>query len=973
MFESEFADGKRLRFCASLALWWLLTVAYSATDPNDLKVLDDFRKGLDNPELLEWPVNGDDPCGPPKWPHVYCSGDRIAQIQVQGLGLKGLLPLNFNQLSMLSNIGLQRNGFYGALPSFSGLSELRFAYLDNNNFDTIPPGFFDGLSSLQVLALDYNPLNKTSGWSLPPELATSAELTNLSLINCNLVGPLPGYLGELPSLTVLKLSYNRLSGEIPASFNQSMTQILWLNDQDGGGMSGTLDVIPSMLSLTQLWLHGNRFSGTIPENIGALSSLKDLNLNQNQLVGPIPESLARMELEKLDLNNNLFTGPIPKFKSVNVSCDSNYFCLPDPGIQCAPQVNALLGFVAAVNYPENLVNQWTGNDPCEGPWFGLSCNSMSKVSIINLPRHNLSGTLSPSVADLDSLLEIRLAGNQLHGQVPENYTELKSLRLLDLSGNSLQPPLPKFRNSIKVVIEGNPLLVNQKMPRPGPSAAPSPDSSPSPTNRTSTSDPLPTNSKGSKTPLKGSNSGPAPTQVQPQMRRNRHYKLILVGFSVLMIVLLVILLSVYCCWKGKKKASVEAPSSIVVHPRDPSDPENQVKVVVSDHTNMSLFTHSSGSRHSTGTENSHMVEGGNIIISVQVLSKVTKNFSPENELGRGGFGTVYKGELYDGTKIAVKRMEAGPASSKALDEFQCEIAVLSKVRHRHLVSLLGYSIESNERLLVYEYMPQGALSRHLFHWEANGLEPLSWKKRFTIALDVAKGMEYLHSLAGQIFIHRDLKSSNILLGDDFRAKVSDFGLVKLAPDGERSVTTRLAGTFGYLAPEYAVMGKITTKVDVFSYGVVLMELLTGLTALDESRPEESRYLAEWFWRIKSSKEKLTKALDGAVEANEETLESISIVADLASLCTAREPNHRPDMGHVVNALTPLVEKWKPTNDESDSPFGIDFGLPLPQMLKVWQETEKNESGSTTTLDDSSGSIPARPTGFAESFTSADGR
>ncbi|PKI73368.1 hypothetical protein CRG98_006306 [Punica granatum] len=838
MFESEFADGKRLRFCASLALWWLLTVAYSATDPNDLKVLDDFRKGLDNPELLEWPVNGDDPCGPPKWPHVYCSGDRIAQIQVQGLGLKGLLPLNFNQLSMLSNIGLQRNGFYGALPSFSGLSELRFAYLDNNNFDTIPPGFFDGLSSLQVLALDYNPLNKTSGWSLPPELATSAELTNLSLINCNLVGPLPGYLGELPSLTVLKLSYNRLSGEIPASFNQSMTQILWLNDQDGGGMSGTLDVIPSMLSLTQLWLHGNRFSGTIPENIGALSSLKDLNLNQNQLVGPIPESLARMELEKLDLNNNLFTGPIPKFKSVNVSCDSNYFCLPDPGIQCAPQVNALLGFVAAVNYPENLVNQWTGNDPCEGPWFGLSCNSMSKVSIINLPRHNLSGTLSPSVADLDSLLEIRLAGNQLHGQVPENYTELKSLRLLDLSGNSLQPPLPKFRNSIKVVIEGNPLL-------------------------------------------------------------------------------------------GKKKASVEAPSSIVVHPRDPSDPENQVKV--------------------------------------------TKNFSPENELGRGGFGTVYKGELYDGTKIAVKRMEAGPASSKALDEFQCEIAVLSKVRHRHLVSLLGYSIESNERLLVYEYMPQGALSRHLFHWEANGLEPLSWKKRFTIALDVAKGMEYLHSLAGQIFIHRDLKSSNILLGDDFRAKVSDFGLVKLAPDGERSVTTRLAGTFGYLAPEYAVMGKITTKVDVFSYGVVLMELLTGLTALDESRPEESRYLAEWFWRIKSSKEKLTKALDGAVEANEETLESISIVADLASLCTAREPNHRPDMGHVVNALTPLVEKWKPTNDESDSPFGIDFGLPLPQMLKVWQETEKNESGSTTTLDDSSGSIPARPTGFAESFTSADGR
>lgn len=169
------------------------------------------------------------------------------------------------------------------------------------------------------------------------------------------------------------------------------------------------------------------------------------------------------------------------------------------------------------------------------------------------------------------------------------------------------------------------------------------------------------------------------------------------------------------------------------------------------------------------------------------------------------------------------------------------------------------------------------------------------------------------------------------------------------------------------------MGKVTTKVDVFSYGVVLMELLTGLTALDENRPEENRYLAEWFWRIKSRKEKLREALDGSIEANEETLESISTVADLAGLCTAREPHHRPDMGHVVNTLTPLVEKWKPTNSDSDSPFDIDFGLPLPQMLKVWQETEKNESSGSTAIDDSSGSIPARPTGFAESFTSADGR
>jgi serine/threonine protein kinase len=237
--------------------------------------------------------------------------------------------------------------------------------------------------------------------------------------------------------------------------------------------------------------------------------------------------------------------------------------------------------------------------------------------------------------------------------------------------------------------------------------------------------------------------------------------------------------------------------------------------VVSHDTNGSASTitgNGSASRTSSGIGESHVFEAGNLVISVQVLRNVTKNFASENELGRGGFGVVYKGELDDGTKIAVKRMEAGVISSKGLDEFQAEIAVLSKVRHRHLVSLLGYSIEGCERILVYEYVPQGALSRHLFHWKSLELEPLSWKRRLNIALDVARGMEYLHSLAHQSFIHRDLKSSNILLGDDFRAKVSDFGLVKLAPDGEKSVVTRLAGTFGYLAPEYA------GKHSIFCYG-----------------------------------------------------------------------------------------------------------------------------------------------------------
>nr|TKR59071.1 putative receptor protein kinase TMK1 [Populus alba] len=856
-----------------LLLLGCVTLGYSVTDPNDLKILLDFQKGLENPELLKWPANGDDPCGPPLWPHVFCSDGRVTQIQVQSMGLKGPLPQNFNQLSKLYNIGLQRNNFTGKLPTFKGLSELEFAFLDYNNFDTIPSDFFVGLSSLRVLALDSNPLNESTGWSLPSELADSVQLTNLSASSSNLAGSLPDFLGSMQSLSNLRLSYNRLSGEIPASFEKSLMSTLLLNNQEGGGMSGPIDVIASMTSLSQLWLHGNSFTGTIPENIGDLSLLRDLNLNGNKLVGLVPQSLADMPLDNLDLSNNQLMGPVPNFKAGKVSYESNPFCQSKPGVECAPEVNALLDFLGGVNYPSILTSQWSGNDPCQGSWLGLNCDSKSKVSVINLLRHNLTGTLSPSIARLDSLIEIDLGGNSIKGTIPSNFTNLNSLRLLDVSGNNLGPPLPKFRNSVKLVVDGNPLLDGGNQTHQPPSSA----SSPPAVSFTPPENPP----RGSAPPSPSTMpfSPPSPTSIS---NTNQRTKLVTVGgiFAGSLLTIVLIALCLYCCFKKRKEAS-NPPSSIVVHPRDPSDPENIVKIAFSNNTIRSLSTQtgiSSVSNTSNLTENSSLVESGNVAISVQVLRKVTDNFAQKNQLGSGGFGIVYKGELEDGTKIAVKRMEAGVMGSKAGDEFQAEIAVLSKVRHRHLVSLLGYSIEGNERLLVYEYMPQGAL----------------------------------------------------------------------------------------------IMGKITTKVDVFSYGVVLMELLTGLTALDEERPEESRYLAEWFWRIKSSKEKLMAAIDPALNVNDETFESISSIAELAGHCTSRDPNHRPDMGHAVNVLVPLVEKWKPVNDESEDFYGIDYSQPLPEMLKVWQDADSTGL-SNTSLSDSKGSIPARPAGFAESSTSNDGR
>ncbi|GAU17507.1 hypothetical protein TSUD_340510 [Trifolium subterraneum] len=556
----------------------------TTTHPTDLKILNDFKNNLDNPELLQWPKNNNDPCGPPSWKFIFCDGDRVTQIQTKNLNLSGTLPQNLNQLTQLFNLGLQNNKLHGSLPSLKGLSNLKYAYLDNNEFDTIPFDFFQGLSSLEILALDNNNLNVTS----------------------------------------------------------------------------------------------NGFSGSIPENIGDLVSLKDLNLNGNELVGIVPKSL----------------------------------------------VMALLGFLGGLNYPSNLVDSWIGNNPCES-WLGIKCNTDG------------------------SLAEIRLGGNNLNGVVPSNWTGLMKLNLLDLTDNNISPPMPVFSNGLKPMVDGNSLLNGG-----GSSGSPS-------SGKNSTS--------GGSGDIGGdihrySNSSSTDAVETKKSKRKGLVLIVAPIAGVAFAAFLLIPLYVYCF--RRTKDGFQAPSSLVVHPRDPSDSDSTVKIAI-------------------------------------------------------------------------------------------------------------------------------------------------------------------------------------------------------ANNGNGSVST-LAGSGN------GMTGKITTKVDVFSFGVVLMELLSGLMALDESRPEESQYLAAWFWNIKSDKKRLMAAIDPTLDINEETFESVAIIAELAGHCTAREPNQRPEMGHAVNVLAPLVEKWKPFDDDPDEYSGIDYSLPLNQMVKGWQEAEGKDT-SYMDLEDSKSSIPARPTGFADSFTSADGR
>lgn len=335
-----------------------------------------------------------------------------------------------------------------------------------------------------------------------------------------------------------------------------------------------------------------------------------------------------------------------------------------------------------------------------------------------------------------------------------------------------------------------------------------------------------------------------------------------------------------------------------------------------------------GNVESSKVEESTCQQSGKVItpnlkmFTLAELKSATRNFRPDTVLGEGGFGRVFKGWVDENTYapskvgigMAVAVKKSNPDSPQGLQEWQSEVKFLGKFSHPNLVKLLGYCWEDKEYLLVYEYMQKGSLENHLFR---RGAEPLPWDTRLRIAIGAARGLAFLHTSEKSV-IYRDFKSSNILLDGAFNAKLSDFGLAKLGPaNGNSHVTTRVMGTYGYAAPEYVATGHLYVRSDVYGFGVVLLEMLTGIRALDTNRPSGEQNLVEWAKPSLSDKKKLKKIMDPRL-IEKYPMKGALQVAQLILTCLESDPKIRPSMEIVleelekINAIKEKVKETKPT-------------------------------------------------------------
>nr|ABG73621.1 leucine-rich repeat receptor-like kinase [Populus tomentosa] len=555
------------------------------------------------------------------------------------------------------------------------------------------------------------------------------------------------------------------------------------------------------------------------------------------------------------------------------------------------EVEALMGFKNSLHDPHNILN-WDEHavDPCS--WAMVTCSPDNFVTSLGAPSQRLSGTLSPYIGNLTNLQSLLLQDNNISGHIPSELGRLPKLKTIDLSSNNFSGQIPSALSNLNNLqylrLNNNSLdgaipasLVNMTQLT-FLDLSYNDLSTPVPPVHAKTFN-IVGNPQICGTEQGCAGTTPVPQSValnnsqnsQPSGNNKSHKIALAFGSSLGCICLLVLGFGFILWWRQRHN--------------------QQIFFDVNEQHNEEL---------SLGNLRS---------FQFKELQVATNNFSSKNLIGKGGFGNVYKGYLQDGTVVAVKRLKDGNAIGGVI-QFQTEVEMISLAVHRNLLRLHGFCMTTTERLLVYPYMSNGSVATRL-----KAKPALDWGTRKRIALGAARGLLYLHEQCDPKIIHRDVKAANILLDDYCEAVVGDFGLAKLLDHRDSHVTTAVRGTVGHIAPEYLSTGQSSEKTDVFGFGILLLELISGLRALEFGKSTNQKgALLDWVKKIHLEK-KLELLVDKDLKNNYDRIELEEIV-QVALLCTQYLPSHRPKMSEVVRMLEGdgLAEKWEASQRAEES-------------------------------------------------------